>query len=295
MPRDAFVRVSVLAAGLTLSVAVDPSGPSTRPALAAEPKNETPDQEAEERKKRYADWMRTYSEETKISLVGEDDAQIKLVPKPIFRYSDEPQLIPDATLWVWTRNDRPIAFQKVEGNNFGGGQMWTICFVSLSEGLLKVSWSSGHEYASRTPGVTFKPMPGAEPPADNARARAIQMKALKDRFAARLSVDAEGKGGSESRTISKPLFEYADPESKLPVGAIYGMSATGTNPDLLLLLETRPDEGGKLRWEYAYARITANSLIMRLDDQEIWSEVGVPSSAAGYDTWTYYFLRRGFK
>jgi hypothetical protein len=138
-------------------------------------------------------------------------------------------------------------------------------------------------------------MPGAEPPADNARARTIQMKALKDRFAARLSVDAEGKGGSESRTISKPLFEYSDAESRLPVGAIFGMSATGTNPDLLLLLEARPDEGGKLRWEYAYARITANSLIMRLDDQEIWSEVGVPSSAAGYDTWTYYFLRRGFK
>jgi hypothetical protein len=116
----------------------------------------------------------------------------ELVPKPVFRYSDEERAIPDATLWVWTRDARPIAFQKVEGNNHGGGQMWTICFASLSEGLVDVRWRGTHQFAARKPGVAFKPLPGAEPPAATSRARTTQIKAVKDRFTARLNVDAEG-------------------------------------------------------------------------------------------------------
>ena len=77
-------------------------------------------------------------------------------PIPVFRYSDEERFIPDATLWVWTRDARPIAFQKVEGNNYGGGQAWTICFASLSKDLISVKWSNGRKYLSRTPGVEFK-------------------------------------------------------------------------------------------------------------------------------------------
>ena len=287
------MRRNLLATALMLAGCVTHFGLR---AIADDAEDEALDQAAKEQKERHAAWMRTYSEGTKIALVGQaDDQPIKLVPNPIFRYSDEQQLIPYATLWVWTRNAHPVAFQKVEGNNFGGGQMWTICFVSLSEGLLNVHWPLGHEYASRTPGVTFKPIPGAEPPADSARLRSSQLKALKDCFTAWLSVDAAGKGGAATRTIAKPLFEYSDSDTKLPLGAIFGMSSTGTNPDLLLLIEARPDGDGKLRWEHAHGRITANSLVLRLDDQDIWSEVSVPTDPAGYDTWTYYFLRRDFK
>jgi hypothetical protein len=259
-------------------------------------KPDAPTQEADERSRLFADWMREYAEGTTIAVVGRDDrSDIQLVPNPIFRYSDQPQLIPDATLWVWTRNSRPIAFQKVEGNDFGGGQAWTICFDSLSEELLKVSWTSGRQYTSRTPGVAFKPIPDADAPAENPRQRAIQIRALKDRFTARLGVDAARKGGAEARTISKPLFEYREPESNNLIGSIFGMSSTGTNPDLLVLIEVRPGEDGKPQWQYAYSRITSNSLILRLDDKEIWSEVAVATSPGGYDTWTYYFLPRSFK
>lgn len=253
-------------------------------------------QAAQARKERYLSWMRTYAEGTRINLATEDadeEQLAELVPKPVFRYADEQRKIPDATLWVWTRKGRPTALQKIEGNNHGGGQMWTICFASLSEGLLKVRWPTRREYASRKPGVSFNPIPDADPPAATARARNSQLKALKERFTGRLNVNDDGTGGAETRTMAKPIFEYPDPETKLPLGAIFGMTSTGTNPDLLLLIEARKGDDGKLRWEYAHARMTSNSVRVRLDDSEVWSETFVPNSAVT-DTWTFYFLSRDF-
>lgn len=109
---------------------------------------------AEARRDRYTNWMRTYAEGTNITLPADDrrNAQkAELVPNPVFRYSDEQRAIPDATLWVWTRNARPVAFQKVEGNNHGGGQGWTICFASLSEQLVHVRWPANREFSAASP------------------------------------------------------------------------------------------------------------------------------------------------
>src|SRR5262245_2195517 len=224
---------------------------ATRAVRAEETENdpEKEKQEAQKRKERYTNWMRTYAADTRITVQekgDEKEQRAELVPSPVFRYSDEERLIPDATLWVWTRNARPVAFQKVEGNNQGAPK-WTICFASLSEGLIKVVWQSGREYAARTPGVTFKPFPKAEAPTATARARTVQLRALKERFTGRLGVNDDGTGGAETRTMAKPLFEYVDPQSKLPLGAIFGMSSTGTNPDLLLLIEARADAEGNPR------------------------------------------------
>jgi hypothetical protein len=71
------------------------------------------------------------------------------------------------------------------------------------------------------------------------------------------------------------------------------MTSTGTNPDLLLLIEARPDGDGKLRWEYAHARMTSNSVRVRLDDTEVWAEESTPSGA--FENWIYFFLPREFK
>lgn len=283
---------SIVGISLSSAVAIVLFDPLREASRADDSQVESEKKPADVRRERFTNWMRTYAEETKVRLAAKDDGEeqlAELVPTPVFRYSDEQQRIPDGTLWVWTHHARPVAFQKVEGNNYG--QKWTICFASLSEGLLNVGWPNNRNYATRKPGVTFSPFPGAEPPAANPRARTAQLKALKDRFAARLIVNNDGNG-AEARTMSKPLFEYSDPETKLPVGAIFGMSSTGTNPDLLLLIEARGDSDGKLHWEYAYARMTANGVRLRLDDAEIWAEQAV--EAAAFENWIYYFLKRDF-
>ena len=271
------------------------------PLSAVEPAQQTVEddpqtQAAQERKERFTNWMREFAEKTVIvqTKSGREDQPAKLVPHPVFRYSDEQRLIPDATLWVWTVDGHPAAFQKVEGNNYGGGQ-WTICFASLSEDLVKVTWPGGREFQAQKPGVAFKPIPSGETPSDEPRTRTRQMKVLKDRFSGRLGPGANEGGGAETRFMTKPIFEYTEPDSKLARGAIFGMSATGTNPDLLLMIEARRDGEGKLRWEYACARMTAEPLVVRLDKAEVWSESNSGPNNIAPGNWIYFFLPRSFE
>jgi hypothetical protein len=267
--------------------------PPARDVKADEPEKDVEKQEVQERRERFLKWMREFAEQTLV--VEEADGEVKertsrLVPIPVFRYADEARKIRDATLWVWTRNARPVAFQKIEAEHLGGPEQWTICFASLSERLLKASWPGGNKYAAQKPGVTFRPIPKADAPADNVRTRSVQLKTLKDRFTGRL--DVEQKFGGPTRTMAKPIFEYSDPESNLPLGAIFGMSAYGTNPDLLLLIEARRDGDGKWRWEYALARMTIASLRVHLDEAEVWSEEFSPPGNPVLGNWTFFFLPR---
>jgi hypothetical protein len=303
VPSRRHVRWLIFAIAILLAAGTIIFQPRSYLARADNPVDE-PDKDKEDaqaRKQRFTDWMRTYAEGTNIRVPARSEAEpdeeqlAELVPNPVFRYSDVERAIPDATLWVWTVNGRPAAFQKVEGNNHGGGQAWTICFASLSEELVNVRWPRDRQFAAIKPGVTFSPIPQADAPADNSRARTTQLKALKERFTGRLNVNGEGQGGAATRTMSRPIFEYSDPKTKRPVGAIFGMTSTGTNPDLLLLIEARRDDRGTLRWEYAHARMTSASVRVRLDDAEVWAEPVVDTRNAVFDNWTFYFLPRDFQ
>lgn len=250
-----------------------------------------------ERKQRYSKWMHNYAQETKVELKpkapveGGEPKLAKLVPHPVLRYSDVEHRVPDATLWVWTHEGRPAAFQKVEGNNYG--QQWTICFASLSEGLVDVKWPMDRSYSSHNPGVTYRPIPGAESPADDPRLRTAQIEALRDQFSARFGVKKDGTGGADAQVLREPLFEYEDPATKKPWGAIFGMSSTGTNPSALLIIEARPQADGKLQWHYALARMTTFSVRASLKDEEVWNEPEGNNQESG--RWTYFFLRRDFE
>jgi hypothetical protein len=293
------VTCTILAIALSPAAEIAIFAPLAPAARADDAQSDAEKQAAQERKERFTKWMRTYAEGTHVRLQGKDETEqlpAELVANPIFRYTDDLRAIPDATLWVWTRDARPVALQKVEGNNHGGGQAWTICFASLSEELLEARWPSGRRYTARKPGLAFSPIPKSDVPAEKGPARRAQIKSLKDRFTARINVDDEGKVGAETRMIATPVFEYSEPSSKLPLGAIFGLTATTTtNPDLLLVIEARPDGAGKFRWEFAHVRMTSNAVVMRLDGDEVWSEPNVPVNNPVFDNWTFYFLPRDFK
>ena len=248
------------------------------------------------------EWMQAYAGGTVVRLgIDQDALQAEMVEQPVFSYSDVERGIPDATLWVWTREGRPVAFQKVEVNAFRGGKRWTICFVSLSEDLLGVEWAkdpkleqalqvSSRTYEATVPGVVFEPIPGADPPASAARLRTLQMKRLTDRFQGRMR--NPGGDTTEIRILPTPIFEYREMEADSPVGAIFGLSATGTNPDVLLLIEAREHTSEELRWEYAIARMTTAGVILKLDDEDVWDVPGVANRDNVQPNWTFYFMSR---
>jgi hypothetical protein len=250
-------------------------------------------EESEEdlQKDRIREWMQSYAEGTTVAVLTAAGAQpAEMVAEPVFRYSDVPREIPDATLWVWTRNGRPVAFQKVEVNAWQGTSQWTICYASLADELIETRWPQRGIFKSTEPGVVFKTVPEAPAPAARALQRTLQIKTLKDRFSGSIE---QGNGEYEPiRVLPTPIFQYTDPDTKLPLGAIFAMTSTGTNPDVLLLLDARPDSDGNLRWHYGIARLTSAGHQVKLGDTVVWDDPSVPTNNPVFETWTFYFLRR---
>jgi len=271
-----------------------------RGAIADDQADEIEKDEAKKRKERYTTWMRDFAKDTtlRVTMPGEDEETLAdLVPNPIFRFNTK-AIADDGTLWIWTRDGRPVALQKEEVCNYGG-RLWTICFASVSEGIVTAHWPEARRYRATEPGVKYLPIPGTEAPSDKARTRTAQMKTIKDRFSGLNGrFVADEKGALELKPITSPLYEYADKDTKLPLGAIFSMveDKGEMNPGLLLILEARPDGKGKLRWEYAIVRLGMGQVLLRLDDKEVWRSSAVTSNRDQvHDNWTFYFIPRKFE
>lgn len=240
-----------------------------------------------DRSEKLLNFSRTYSENTRVVVHANGKEQVgELKVEPVMRYSDEPRFISDATLWVWSVNSRPVAIQKVEVNDLVAVPLWTICFGSFSESNLEVTWSSGQTFQSKEPGWVFEPIADADAPAERAAARSLQMRALSRRFSGDVFPVTQ-KSKVEMRLLPKPLYEYFDPETKLPVGAIFSLASNGTNPTIFLAIEARRDKDGRLGWYHAHTRMTSDTGVLRLDDKTIWEFQEVK-----HENWVHFFLRR---
>ena len=90
------------------------------------------------------------------------------------------------------------------------------------------------------------------------------MKALARRFSA-IEDDGPTHGKFTLRLLPTPIHHYTDPASDHLDGAIFGF-ATGTNPDLLLVIESTQAPGiSSPSWSYGFARIGGADLSGRLD------------------------------
>lgn len=240
-----------------------------------------------ERAEKLLKFSRTFSENARVAVLANGKEQAgELKAEPVMRYSDEPRFISDATLWVWSVNSRPVAIQKVEVNDLVAIPLWTICFGSFAETNVEVKWSSGHTFKSKEPGWVFEPIPEAEPPSDRAAARSLQMRALSRRFSGDVSPVTQ-KSKVEMRLLPKPIYEYSDPETKLPIGAVFSLASNGTNPTIFLAIEARRDREGRLGWYHAHTRMTSDPGALRLDEKQIWEFQEVK-----HENWIHFFLRR---
>ena len=212
--------------------------------------------------------MRSLAEQTKVQF-ADGTREPELVKEPAFRYSDQPRRFVDATLWVWTDQGRPVAFQKIEAaKSADSTPYWQYCFASVSSDLLLAEWQN-RRFRSTEPGVTFRPLkeaPGV--PKGNAE-RKRQARELIRKFSALILTDPREKNSTqEMRLLTTPLFDYADPKTKEYRGAVFGFSTNGTNPDLLLLLEVSGDND-KAAWHFAPARMTIGAVTLRWRDAKV--------------------------
>ena len=222
--------------------------------------------------------------------VGERVAPADLFEEPVFRYSDEQRQIRDATMWVWTVQGRPVSLMKLERYGFPDPQRrWLFNIGSTTPGTLDVQWPFDRDFTSKKPGMTFQRLAGGADVAETKTARLIQLKQLARRFRATMIGGATDDSKTEMRLLPTPLFRYASQPSQIVDGALFGLSATGTNPDAILAIQWR---GEPAQCEFALTGMTTGGLQVRLDETQVWSQPLLVGRERAFDTWMWFFSER---
>src|SRR5262249_52286484 len=101
--------------------------------------------------------------------------------------------------------------------------------------------------------------------------RLVQMRTCVRSFSASITDDKGGR--QELRMLPQPVFRYRDGSNDSSDGGLF-VFARSPNPEVLLLIETRPIDGVS-RWHFAPARMTGRDCELRLSDEIVWSAIGV--------------------
>jgi hypothetical protein len=258
---------------------------ATAACFAAEPAI----RKSDEQRAKYLEQMRSLARATHVCY-EEGDSQPQLVDSPVFRYDDQPRRFLDATMWVWTDAGRPVAFEKIEVM-LQDRPRWGYCFTSVADCLLTAKWDERREFHSTEPGIEYLPL--ADAPAVPARtsARKLEARKLARDFSARILTDDRANTSEEMRLLPTPIFDYTDPDTKAFLGAVFGLTTSGTNPDVLLLLEPR-DAENKLVWHYAAARMTIGGVTLKYRGNIVWQVDYCPPRPTDFPTWTFFTTLR---
>ena len=237
-------------------------------------------------------------QDTKVRVIDRNgnETVAALHPKPVFRYSDQPRFFYDATLWVWTVDGLPVAMQKIEVTDFESGVQgkpkipkWVHCFTSLSTDIVKCDWPD-KSFEAKTPGVEYVPISKAPVPATTGNQRKLQIRQLSRRFSAEARRNKSTV--TAMRVMPRPIFEFSD-SSEMPIGAVFGLEANGTNPDMMLIIAADADADGTLVWKFGINRMTDTGAIIKLDETEVHLVETVPSQNTNvFDNWMFFFADR---
>ena len=110
------------------------------------------------------------------------------------------------------------------------------------------------------------------------------MREIARRFSAELLRLAKGEQRDQMRLLPRPLYRYEENQGNVLDGAIFGFTGTGTNPDVMLLLDLQPDAG----WQFGFVGMTAEGVIVRLEGLEIWQKKHTGYQDNVFDNWTWF-------
>ena len=242
----------------------------------------------EQRRMELLAQMRKLAEQTSVQYASAQ-RHPQLLDNPVFRYDDQPRRFIDATLWAWTDGGRPVAFQKVEAkyHHTIGEPEWGYCFTVATPELLAVAWQGDRRFRSTEAGIRFLELPAAPAIAEGSGRRRRQLRELARAFDATIIIDPRNNKTEVMRLLPTPLMEYSAREAEPLSGAVFGFATSGTNPDLLLLLEAR-EADGKLQWQFAPVRMTNGGLIVSYQGVKVREIPWVDLNEPPFATWTFF-------
>ena len=191
----------------------------------------------------------------------------RLIAEPIFRLDNAVTGVKDSAIFLWTdaETGRPEAtiqmFRAPQG-------FWNHDWTSLATVPIVAEIGNRAFWRPARAGVEFRPVPGAPAPAATPAARLRQLRALAEEFSA--TDDFLGAGWSQLRLLPKPWLRYGKAGSGVEDGALFAF-ALGTDPEVVLMIESRPNPAGGHRWEYGLAPMTSFEVKASWKGNPVWS------------------------
>lgn len=204
--------------------------------------------------------------EIQISGGPRGDERMDLFPKPLLNWSNPERKTAAGGLFLWTLDGRPqVAFCLYPNVN----QKVDLEFQSLASAPLVAERSSQTIWRPSTAGIEMLPLNGTPVPATTRLGRLRQMRQISRGFSAKIV--KPGYTEISLRMLTTPLYRYPEPTpaSTYVDGALFSF-VQATDPEVLLLIEAIPSDGGELSWQYGLARMSMVPMEVSQGNEKVW-------------------------
>lgn len=246
------------------------------------------DPPADSKREQNIEIIRDYVSRHRLSADSVPDEFFELRPEPLMFWTNPTRARFFGGIYVWTRNERPLAFcgtyVLMEDEELKVSRE----FHSLAGESLEARFDGERIWAPEGAGIEFHPAPGAGQPAGTEAARLRQMKAIASQFT--LTISKRDTPSERLRVLPRPICRYASPDEGVIDGAMIAF-VQGTDPEAMLLVEARSDEGG-VDWRYGFARCTAWGVIAQLAGETVYEVPPYYESGAHPITAPFYCLHQ---
>jgi hypothetical protein len=220
-----------------------------------------------------------------IRALDDRSARFRLLPDPVLRFTNPVGGSKDGAMFLWLDDaGRPAVASQILWNP---QEIWVQELSSLCPSPLIAKSADGRVWNPSRGGVTFKPVPEAARPADSPERRLRQMRQMADGFSAEHYY--KGRTWNQLRLLTKPFARYGKANSDAQDGALFCF-AHGTDPEALLMLESRPGKDGP-EWQYAFAPMTGFAVNAFWKGKPIWSKPA-EANGSGHNPSNTFYQRR---
>jgi hypothetical protein len=217
-----------------------------------------------------------------LAVESAPERKLELKKEPVFEWHNPVRSTQQGSVFLWLHDGRPAAlvciFSHPDDKLPGRRMMHELHALDPEKLVVKRD-----EYNQWKPqaGLERNELPDAPAPATTPGGRLLQMRRLAQEFGG-YEVDRDGKRW-ELRLLPTPMYRYPSAKSGVVDGALFAlMSSAGTDPEVLLLLEAKEDDG-KARWQYACGRFSDWELHVQRKDKEVWSSVPSEKNPFSHD------------
>lgn len=204
--------------------------------------------------------------EFELFLDDQRKQRLELVAQPVLTWTNAEGFL--GSVFVWTFQGRPEVIGCVGSRQTEAGDCLPFRELHLlgQSPVQSVEFGDGKRTWRPREGIGLADVEGAPPPAESERRRLTQMRDLAREFTGWMEQDGDV---TELRLLPQPIFRYKSLEQDVQDGAIFALVWKGTDPDILLVLESR-EVGGKPRWQYSLARFNWREMWVKRNEKEVW-------------------------